>query len=302
LAVLSRQLGQVLEQAEARGRFWAHQIARAIDDELTDGFWDHIHGWVSNHKEMLEKYTDRLGWVATVAAVGALAVPGLNVAVLGVGLLDAVAIGSAGSMLATHTAMAAEGEGSWWDVGIDAVGLASFGYGRYMSKGLGRAARAAKQAGADATGREAAERFTTMTREQAARVMADPAAGTAERHVARQSIVNVGRDAARVGDDATRAALEAPETQANLARRLLAGSTEDADAVKGVSEIAAEHAGDTAVQDAAAEVRRLAAKGQRNWWVAAGLDASDKGVKLSPWSGSYRKATDRFTHGIGWLT
>jgi hypothetical protein len=290
----------VLEEAQARGRFWAGQIARAIDDQLTDGFWDHVHGWVQNHKEMLEKYTDRLGWVATVAAVGALAIPGLNVAVLGVGALDVVAVGSAGTMLAAHTGMAAEGEGSWWEVGLDAAGLASFGYGRFLSKGLGRAAETAKEAGAQATGRDAAERFTTMTREHANQVMADPTASTEERHVARQSIANLGRDAARVGDDAEQVALEAPEAEAGVFGRLVAGSKEDADAVQGTNEVLAKHPGDQAVQDAAAEVRRLAAKGRKNWLVAAGVDGTDKSVNHE-WAGSYRGFKEKFTAGIGWL-
>jgi hypothetical protein len=230
-----------------------------------------------------------------------LAVPGLNVVVLGVGLLDVVAIGSAGTMLATHTAMAAEGEGSWWDVGIDAVGLASFGYGRYVSKGLGRAARAAKQAGAQVSGRDAAERYITLTREQAGRVMADPASTEVEKHGARMSVRYAAQDAVRVYDEAAQRVLDAPEAKAGAFRRFVAGSKEDADAVKGAGDMLAEHPGHGAVRDAAAEVRRLAAKGQRNWLVAAGVDGTEKGVNLSPWSGSYRGFKQHFTAGIGWL-
>jgi hypothetical protein len=289
----------LLHEAEDRGRYWAHLIAEAIDDELTDGFWDRVHGWVENHKEQLEKYTSRLGWVATIAAVGALAVPGLNVAVLGVGLLDAVAIGSTGTLLATHTVMAAEGQGSWWEVGIDAAALASFGYGRYLGKGIGRAAEATKEAGAEAAGREAAERYATMTREQLTEQM-ESAASDAQRAAARRAYRRIDRDALRIADDAMQTARAAPETGAGLLQRLAAGSKEDADAVANASHLLAEHPGDPAVRDAAAQVRRLAAQGRKNWWVAAGLDTSDKALNRY-WAGSYRGFKEHFTAGIGWL-
>jgi hypothetical protein len=44
LAPLIKQLQVVLEEAEARGRFWAHQISEAIDDGLTDHGCAHL--WV----------------------------------------------------------------------------------------------------------------------------------------------------------------------------------------------------------------------------------------------------------------
>jgi len=303
LALLSRELEKVLEEAEARGRFWAHQIAEAIDDELTDGFWDHIHGWVENHKEQLEKYTSRLGWVATVAAIAALAVPGLNVAVLGVGLLDVVVVGSGATLLATHGVMAAEGQGSWWEAGVDAVGLASFGYGRFvLGKSLGRAAEVTKEAGAEATGQEAAQRFITQTREEAMQTFANKSATATAKFDAGQSLYTLDGDAAQVGYNAAQAAREAPESEAGLFQRLAAGSKEDANALEGANRAVAEHPGNQAVEGAAAEVRRIAAKGQKNWAFAAGLDGSDKTLNTY-WAGSYRDFKEKalFTHGIGWL-
>jgi hypothetical protein len=303
LAVLGRQLQAVLKEAEDRSRIWAHQIAEAIDDQLTDGFWDHVHGWVENHKEQIEKYTSRLGWVATIAAVGALMVPGLNVAVLGgLGAFDLVAVLTGGGLLATHTLMAAEGQGSWWEVGIDAVGLASFGYGRYLGKGIGRAAVVTKEAGAQATGQEAAARYITMTREKAAETMANRFATGAEKMGAERSLYSLDRDAAQIEYNAAQTAREAPEAEAGLFGRLAAGSKEDADAAKTANQILAKHPGDQAVQDAAADVRRLAAKGRKNWWVAAGVDGTDKSLNHY-WAGSYRgfKGREIFTAGIGWL-
>lgn len=302
LAVLGRQLQAVLKEAEDRSRIWAHQIAQAIDDQLTDGFWDHVHGWVENHKEQIEKYTSRLGWVATIAAVGALMVPGLNVAVLGgLGAFDLVAVLTGGGLLATHSLMAAEGQGSWWEVGIDAVGLASFGYGRYLGKGISRAAEVTKEAGAEAAGKEAAERYATMTRERLAQELKSTT-DTVERRGIRQALQQVDEHAMQIGDNAAQAAREAPEAEAGVVGRVLAGSKENADALKNANKILTEHPGDRAVQDAAAEVRRLAGKGQKNWFVAAGADGTDKALNHY-WAGSYRafKQNHYFTHGIGWL-
>jgi len=299
LEALSKQLQAVLHEAEDRGKYWAHKISEAIDDQLTDGFWDRVHGWVENHKEQLEKYTSRLGWVATVAAIGALAVPGLNVAVLGVGLLDAVAIGSTGTLLATHTLMAAEGQGSWWEVGIDAVALATGNDWRHLGKGIEQAAAVTKEAGAQAAGQEAAERFTAMTRERAATVLRD-SKDPAERRLARSALKTLDQDAAQIRIDAAQAAREAPQAEANLGTRLLAGSEEDANALSNANRILAEHPGNEAVRDSAAEVRRLAAKGRKNWFVAAGLDGSDKALNHY-WAGSYRGFKEHTTHGVGWL-
>jgi hypothetical protein len=308
LAPLIKQLHAVVEEAEARGRFWAHQISQAIDDGLTDHGWAHLHGWITNHKEQLEHYTKRLGYVATIAAVGALFVPGLNVAVLGMGAfgtlgaLDAVALGSGLALLGTHSVMAAEGEGSWWEVGIDAVALGTFGYGRFVGRGIGRAAEVAKEAGAKATGEEAAQRFITMTREEAAQTMANPLATSGDIADANSALFTLDKDAARFGQDAAQAAREAPEPEAGLLSRLHAGSKEDADAFKLARQVEAEHPGNQAVQDAAGEVRRLAAKGRKNWAVAAWVDGSDKALNKY-WAGSYGNFKEQriFTHGIGWL-
>jgi hypothetical protein len=196
--------------------------------------------------------------------------------------------------------MAAEGQGSWWEVGIDAVGLASFGYGRYLGKGIGRAAEVTKEAGAQATGQEAAERFITKTREVNEAIRANPNAGALDKKAATLAIRNLDRDAEQVAENAAQAAREAPEAEAGLLQRLAAGSKENADAFKGANEILAEHPGDRAVQDAAAEVRRLAGKGQMNWFVAAGVDGTDKALNQY-WAGSYRGLKDYSTHGIGWL-
>jgi hypothetical protein len=306
LAPLIKQLQVVLDEAEARGRFWAHQISQAIDDGLTDHGWAHLHGWIKNHKEQIEHYTKALGYVATIAAVGALFVPGLNVAVLGMGAfgtlgaLDAVAVGSGVTLLATHSVMAAEGEGSLWEVGVDVVALGSFGAGRLASRSIGRAAEATKEVGAEATGQEAAARFITQTREEARAALAH---GTeAERLGATGSLSNLDRNAAKIADDAERAAREAPEAEANVIGRLAAGDKEGADALENANRIAAEHPGNQAVQDAADEVRRLAARGRTNWAFAAGVDGTDKALNKY-WAGSYREFKEKaaFTHGIGWL-
>ncbi len=97
--------------------------------------------------------TTGLGWVATAAAIAAIFVPGVNVLVwTAVGLTVASGL--------SHTMLAATGNGSWVDVGLDVFALVTFGMGLAAARGLQGAQQAARAAAAT----EAGDRAVALVR------------------------------------------------------------------------------------------------------------------------------------------
>ncbi|MFD0226201.1 hypothetical protein ACWGPD_03715 [Streptomyces hirsutus] len=100
---------------------------------IEDSWWDDVKGWVHDNADLIEAFIDVLGWVATVAGFLALAIPGLNLLVLGIAALT----------IGLRLLLAASGDATWTDVIFDVVG------GLLVVGGLGAAAKLAS--GAKAT-------------------------------------------------------------------------------------------------------------------------------------------------------
>jgi len=123
-------------------------IEEASEDDMKDGFWDKVKGVVSDIAPILRIIAKVASWVATAIAVVALVLAFTIGAPFA--LLLAGAIVTTISLLA-NTALAAAGEGSWWNVGIDLFSLVTFGLGAGAARvgavavkgAVGTAARAA---------------------------------------------------------------------------------------------------------------------------------------------------------------
>ncbi|MEU1697653.1 putative T7SS-secreted protein [Streptomyces pseudogriseolus] len=142
----------VRDAAAKRAR---ESIRYAIDhDGLKDGTWDTVKGWVHDNAGWIKTALDVAGWVATVCGTLALMVGWIPV--LGpvlAGALGTVALAATLFSLVGHTLLAMAGEGSWFDVALDVVGIATLGIGR----GALAAAKGATTA-AQSLGRSAAAR------------------------------------------------------------------------------------------------------------------------------------------------
>ncbi|MDX3747856.1 putative T7SS-secreted protein [Streptomyces sp. AK08-02] len=137
-------------------------IRTAIDnDGLKDGTWDKFKDWVHDNAGWIKQLVDVLGWVATICGTLSLLVGWIPIvgqalaAVLGTIALIATVISLVG-----HIMLALAGEGSWFDVALDVVGLATFGIGRGAIAGARGAAAGAKGVARSAAFRDAMAQVT----------------------------------------------------------------------------------------------------------------------------------------------
>jgi hypothetical protein len=158
-----RRVQSTLVDLSDRRDIAASRIADAIRDEchdkVRDNLWDNFQDWMDDHAELVDGVCKVLGVIAMAACVLALVVPGLNI-------LAAAALAASSLSLLGHSALAVTGNGSWVDVGVDVVALATFGAGRFLGPGikvlgrefggaLGRLTAETKAAGAMARGNAA---------------------------------------------------------------------------------------------------------------------------------------------------
>lgn len=158
------------------------------------------------------------GWVATVAAVAALAVPGANVAAAS--YLAATALGATAVSAAGHGALLSAGHASKLDLGLDIFALATFGAGRVVASGLRSTQAATRTAAAQAArraARDASLDASRPTREAAGRVLTDPRSTSGARRGARDRIDLAHDQARRAGTQAARDGHHTPLAEATRA-------------------------------------------------------------------------------------
>ncbi|WP_432044147.1 hypothetical protein [Streptomyces cadmiisoli] len=141
------RLNDITGARDARADHRAGRIRDEIEDVIEDSRWENVKGWVHDHADGIKAFIDALGWVATAAGFLALAIPGLNLLVLGI----------AGLTVGLRLLLVASGDASWTDVIFDVVG------GLLVVGGLRAAAKLAS--GAKATvGAAQAARTTGLSR------------------------------------------------------------------------------------------------------------------------------------------
>ncbi|MFD4574894.1 hypothetical protein ACFWNK_20550 [Streptomyces sp. NPDC058417] len=120
LQTYRRQLDRITGDRDARARHFAGRIRDEIDDVIEDSFWDDVKGWFHDNADWIKTVLDALGWIATIAGIVALWVPGLNLLVLGIAVL----------VILTRSMLVASGDASWTDLAFDIGGLLLMGVGR----------------------------------------------------------------------------------------------------------------------------------------------------------------------------
>lgn len=111
------------------------QIKDVIDsDGLNDSWWDNVKGWVAENAEFLKTLKDALGWIATGLSLLSFVFP-----VLAPFALAAAALTAGLSLL-----LAASGEISWLEFGLDALALVTAGVGAAAGKTVSQAVKGLK--------------------------------------------------------------------------------------------------------------------------------------------------------------
>jgi hypothetical protein len=136
---------------DTQARHYADIINKACDDGMRDhhSWWSSFTSWVSgvvhHFATAIKDICTVLEVVATVLAIAAFIIaqfiPGLDVVV------DAFVLAAfwmtAGAMLG-RLLLAATGNGSWWDFGLDAFACLTFGIGRVVGTGIKATAEGAQ--------------------------------------------------------------------------------------------------------------------------------------------------------------
>jgi hypothetical protein len=115
-------LNQAISLRDEQGGYYASKINGAADDALRDSRWDKFKSWVSDNAVWLKKLAKVLGYIVAALALVCLLIPGVD-------LLLIAAVALTAMLLVVHTMLAATGNGSWLDVAIDVIGIATLGYG-----------------------------------------------------------------------------------------------------------------------------------------------------------------------------
>ncbi|HLH59691.1 MAG TPA: hypothetical protein VKV33_11130, partial [Streptosporangiaceae bacterium] len=117
-------------------------------DGLTDGFLDYLTNLIDEHAGLLKAISAVAGWVATIAGTLALIVgwiPIVGQALAAV--LGTIALAASVVLLISDSLLAIGGKGTWLDVGLDVIAVATFGLGRAAAGALEDSAVLARAAG-----------------------------------------------------------------------------------------------------------------------------------------------------------
>jgi hypothetical protein len=128
------QLNRAISLRDTQAAYYQSKINNATSDGLTDheSVWDHFENWVASNAYLIRDICTALEVVATILAVVALFIPGLDI----VGFLLLAGMYLTGAALLGRVMLAVTGNGSWFDVAMDVIALASFGVGKLATSGL----------------------------------------------------------------------------------------------------------------------------------------------------------------------
>jgi hypothetical protein len=146
------RLRRAVEHRDHAGQQAANRVREAIDhDGLQDSWWDKVKdwsgknwdsflSWVHEHADVIDKIATRLSNAASIIAIVATVLSFIPVVDALAPILFSVSAGLTVVCLGLHLMLALSGDGSWLDVGLDVVALATFGWGK-AATGMARGAQ-----------------------------------------------------------------------------------------------------------------------------------------------------------------
>jgi hypothetical protein len=255
-------------------------------DGLKDSWWDQAKGWTSDRWDTFIRWVHtHAGVIATIANVAGWIATGLAFAAITVSFIPALgflaapllAAATAATLvsLTCHVVLALSGDGSYVDVGLDLIGLVTFGYGNVAAKGVEASEQVVKTAATRAArdeGKKAARQTLAL---QARRTSGRPMSRATRKTLNRQ----IRRAANRHADQAIREA-KAVKPSRLLKFGILDGSGAQTEVrTRTMSKMAANSPRAQAARKAAAIGLRKAAVAS---WIGIGSDAVDKSGASNP--------------------
>jgi hypothetical protein len=291
-----RLLGEATSNRDAAGAHAAQKISDASHDSLTDSFWDQFKQMIASIAGHLKLIATIIGYLATICAI---------LAVVLTGPLALVFLLIVGGLLLTelgiHTILAATGNGSWVDVGLDIVALATLGWGGALDAGA-----EALEETVEEVGTEAIQEGQGLV--GAAKGLIDQASGLEEdaEALGDKELVEIAQQAKGVGEKAVdlsnafaKEAVEGIKEEAtedlgsftNVLKGLARyGSSTTAKAMAVASKVAERFPDNSQITQALSRLKVLATRNAINTLSGTTIDAVDK--ILSAASPTYRHLED----------
>jgi hypothetical protein len=123
------KLQHAIEHRDNAARTAVNAIKDVQDSgDLNDSWWDN---WGHKIVEVIQKIASAVAMVAGILALCVGWIPIIGQALAGI--LGTIALVASAISLVCNIALAATGYGSWWDVGLDAIAVATFGLGRVFT-------------------------------------------------------------------------------------------------------------------------------------------------------------------------
>jgi AcrR family transcriptional regulator len=282
-------LNQTVSYRDEKAGETARKIESAIDDGVVDGFWDHVSAFIHEYAGLLTDIATGLEFLATALAIAALFVSGIGFLLLASIIVAALLI---------RTVLAANGDGSWSDVALDAFALLTLGLASGAGLLLGRFAE-----GTAETAEQMLQGEQTLQELTGASKLAD---------------VPGGSDLLSQGSSGLKNALDSYEDSSAAERFVTGGDAEKATSIRQLSYLTKTFADSPAMQGIAAQTRVLGALTRGSYLVGVAPDWGDKigsGLQLygihsteqpavsvaGPWSHGFQDWKDSwFPEGSVW--
>lgn len=293
-------LGKATTHRDTAGNAAGRKINGAAHDSLADSWWDQFKQEIGAIAGNLKTIATIIGYVATACAILAViltAGPALVFLLIAGGLLL--------TELGIHTILAATGNGSWVDVGLDTFALATLGYGSILDAGAEVAEETASDAAVEAIQED--KGITSAVKglvdqanglKQDALESGDPEFAEAASKFA-DNVVKFGKNADSFAKGDAEEELESIEklatgnknaafnTMKNLSRH---GSNSAGNAIEKVTAFAERFPGNPQITQALKTIKPLGTKNAITFLSGTTVDGTDKA--LSAFSPSYNHLKD----------
>ncbi|WP_371792214.1 hypothetical protein OG285_24595 [Streptomyces sp. NBC_01471] len=290
LATAKSDYQHSVESYEAKSKNIAKKIRDIIDDALEDGFWSWVSNIIEQHIDAIKITLEVIGYIATIAAIAALAITVLAACIAMPGLLLALApmlltFGTVASVvsLGMHSLMAATGNGGWGDVGFDILGLLTFKAGGAVARGVEQGAAATQRASTQAARRATADAMANSPKRDALMLASSQAKGKYAKRAAKKNLREYEKTLKSTG------AAQGLPTPTPMEIAMAGGDAKLAAQWKYAAREQVKRDGDAATQEAAHRTSRAAAQ---NSGIFIGGTALDLGDKTAGSSDIYPKKWD----------